>query len=88
VSRHIRILRDNDAKFVGQFSNLFVGLNENEEIVTWCLTCSTKFENFERRWKHVLASTDYEKTQHEIDKIKVHVRKRCLRILILEKEFM
>jgi hypothetical protein len=34
VCRHIGILRDDDAKVVGQFSNLFVELNENEEIVT------------------------------------------------------
>ena len=181
VSKNIGVLRENDAKFVEQFSNLFVGLNENKEIVTWCLTRSTKFENiennlkelkkrldkesvavrvifvddcckvrgkyqsvfgaeqevkldlfhavqritstlrkgtevskkfanefglvfrnnadlgqtrnmptpppniieeninnFERRWKDVLTSPGYEKTQHEIDKIKVHVRKGCL----------
>ena len=40
VSKHIGIIRDNDAKFVGQFSNLFVGLNENKEIVT-CMVSHT-----------------------------------------------
>ena len=29
--------------------------------------------NFEQRWKDVLTSPGNEKTQHEIDKIKVHV---------------
>ena len=58
VSKHIGIIRDNDAKFVGQFSNLFVGLNENKEIVTWCLTRSTKFEHIENNLKELKGRLD------------------------------
>ena len=51
VSKHIGTFRDDDSKFVGQFSNLFVGLNENQEIVTWKITRSTKFEHVENNLK-------------------------------------
>lgn len=44
VSKHIGVGRHGDAQIVGQFSNLFIGWNENKEIVTWKLTRSTKFE--------------------------------------------
>ena len=53
VSKYIGTFRDDDSRFVGQFSNLFVGLNENKEIVTWKLTRSTKFEHVEDNLKEL-----------------------------------
>ncbi|XP_031559544.1 uncharacterized protein LOC116295769 [Actinia tenebrosa] len=44
VSKHIGVARNGDSQIVGQFSNLFIGLNENKDIVIWKLTRSTKFE--------------------------------------------
>lgn len=44
VSKHIGVAQHGDSQIVGPFSNLFIGLNKNKEIVTWKLTRSTKFE--------------------------------------------
>ena len=36
-----------DKAFVNQFQNLFIGLNENGQVVTWHLTKTTAFEQIE-----------------------------------------
>ena len=43
VSKHIGVTRGEDSAFVNQFENLFIGLNENGEVVAWRLTKSTSF---------------------------------------------
>ena len=43
VSKHIGVKRGEDSAFVNQFENLFIGLNENGEVVAWRLTKSTSF---------------------------------------------
>ena len=43
VSKHIGVKRGEDSAFVNQFENLFIGLNENGEVVAWRLTESTSF---------------------------------------------
>ena len=46
VSKHIGIIRGSDSVFVPQFQNLYVGLNENGEVVMWRLTTSTSCKIF------------------------------------------
>ena len=46
VSKHIG-MRNLDNTFVNQFSNLFIGVNENGQVVTWRLTQSTAFDQVE-----------------------------------------
>ena len=47
VSKHIGIVRTTDNTFVKQFQNLFIGLNENGQVVLWRLTKTTAFEQIE-----------------------------------------
>ena len=47
VSKHIGIMRNSDNKFVTQFNNIFIGVNENGQAVTWRLTKSTAFDQVE-----------------------------------------
>ena len=47
VSKHIGVIRASDNKFVSQFQNLFIGLNENGQVVNWRLTKTTAFEQVE-----------------------------------------
>ena len=47
VSKHIGVSRTADKAFVKQFKNLFVGLNENGQVVNWRLTRSTAFGEIE-----------------------------------------
>ena len=44
VSKFIGARRTTDNKFVKQFENLFIILNENHQIIGWRLTTSTSFE--------------------------------------------
>lgn len=44
ISKYIDARRASDAKFVKQFENLFIVLNEKHKIVTWRLTKTTSFE--------------------------------------------
>lgn len=37
VSKYIGVIRSEDLVFVNQFENLFIGLNENGEVVMWRL---------------------------------------------------
>ena len=41
ASKHIGIIRGSDSAFINQFQNLYVGLNENGEVLVWRLTRST-----------------------------------------------
>ena len=47
VSKHIGIIRGSDSVFVPQFQNLYVGLNENDEVVMWRLTTSTSCDEID-----------------------------------------
>lgn len=47
VSKHIGVTRSEDSVFVNQFENLFIGLNENGEVVMWRLTKNTSFREIE-----------------------------------------
>ena len=47
VSKHIGVTRSEDSVFVNQFENLFIGLNENGEVVMWRLTRNTSFREVE-----------------------------------------
>ena len=47
VSKHIGVTRSEDSAFVNQFENLFIGLNENGEVVMWRLTRNTSFREVE-----------------------------------------
>ena len=40
-------MRNSDNKFVTQFNNIFIGVNENGQVVTWRLTKSTAFDQVE-----------------------------------------
>lgn len=46
TSKHIGVTRD-DGKFVKQFENVFLGLNENGEVLTWSFTKSTSSSEIE-----------------------------------------
>lgn len=47
VSRNVGLFRATDNKFVNQFKQLFIVLNENGEVLTWRLTSSTAFSDIE-----------------------------------------
>ena len=47
VSKHIGVIRKSDQKHVNQFSNLFIGLNENGQVLDWRFTRSTAFAEIE-----------------------------------------
>ena len=47
VSKHIGVTRIEDSVSVNQFENLFIGLNENGEVVMWRLTKNTSFREVE-----------------------------------------
>ena len=42
TSKHVGVIRE-DGKFVGQFQNLFIGVNEIGEVLTWRFTKTTSF---------------------------------------------
>ena len=42
-SKHIGVTRQDDGKFVQQFENVFLALNENGEVMAWRFTKSTLF---------------------------------------------
>ena len=47
ISRNIGFVREKDNKFVTQFHQLFICLNERGEVVAWKLTKSTSFNEIE-----------------------------------------
>ena len=47
ISRNVGLVRETDGKFVTQFKQLFVSLNEIGEIVAWKLTNSTALSEVE-----------------------------------------
>ena len=47
VSKHIGIIRGSDSVFVPQLQNLYVGLNENGEVVMRRLTTSTSCDEID-----------------------------------------
>ena len=53
VSKHIGVTRSEDSVFVNQFENLFIGLNENGEVVMWRLTRNTSFREVEYALKEL-----------------------------------
>ena len=42
TSKHVGVIRE-DGKFVGQFQNLFIGVTEIKEVLTWRFTRTTSF---------------------------------------------
>ena len=44
ASKHIGIKRSWDNSYINQFKNLYIGLNENGEVLCWRLTRSTAFD--------------------------------------------
>ena len=43
ISKHVGVTRKDDGKFIRQFENVFLALNENGEVMTWAFTKSTSF---------------------------------------------
>lgn len=43
TSKHVGVTRKDDGKFVRQFENVFLALNENGEVMAWRFTKSTSF---------------------------------------------
>lgn len=43
ISNNIGLVREEDNKFIKQFDQLFIALNENGEVLAWKLTKSTAF---------------------------------------------
>lgn len=43
TSKHVGATREDDGKFVRQFENVFLALNENGEVMAWRFTKSTSF---------------------------------------------
>ena len=50
TSKYIGVTRDGDHKFVRQFQNVFLGLNENGEVLTWRFMKSTASSEIQRRF--------------------------------------
>ena len=48
VSKHIGVICTGDKTFVSQSQNLFFGLNEHGQVVSWHLTKTTAFEQLEK----------------------------------------
>ena len=47
VTKQIGIIRGSDSAFMNQLQNLYVGLNENGEVVMWRLTRSTSLDEID-----------------------------------------
>lgn len=47
ISRNIGLVRESDKKFITQFKQLFIAMNEKGEVVAWRLTTSTGFSEIE-----------------------------------------
>ena len=47
ISRNIGLVRKSDNKFITQFKQLFIAMNEKGEVVAWRLTTSTGFSEIE-----------------------------------------
>ena len=47
VSRNIGLVREEDNKFITQFNQLFIELNEKGEVLAWKPTKSTSFSEIE-----------------------------------------
>ena len=47
ISRNIGLVREDDNKFINQFDQLFIALNEKGEVLAWKLTKSTAFSEIE-----------------------------------------
>ena len=43
TSKHVAVTREDDSKFVRQFENVFLPLNENGKVMAWRFTKSTSF---------------------------------------------
>ena len=43
TSKHVGVTREDDSKFVRQFENVFLALNENGKVMAWRFTKSTSF---------------------------------------------
>ena len=66
VSKHIGVIRAADNTFVNQFQNLFIGLNENGQVVNWRLTKTTAFEQVEDLLMEFKSKLDAQSTALEM----------------------
>ena len=54
VSKHIGVMHTGDKTFVSQSQNLFIGLNEHGQVVSWHLTKTTALEKLVAKFKSKL----------------------------------
>ena len=54
TSKHVGVTREDDGKFVCQFQNVFLGLNENGEVLTWRFTKSTAYSEIDDLIKELI----------------------------------
>ena len=60
TSKHVGVTREDDGKFVCQFQNVFLGLNENGEVLTWRFTKSTAYSEIDDLIKELKTRFDRE----------------------------
>ena len=65
TSKHVGITRDDD-KFVGQFQNVFLSVNENGEVLTWKFTKTTAFSEITDSLKELKERLDRTGTNLEM----------------------
>lgn len=58
TSKQVGITRPDDNKFVRQFENMFLGLNENGDVLTWAFTKSTASTEIVDLLKHLKRRLD------------------------------
>lgn len=58
ISKHVGVTREDDCKFVRQFENVFLALNENGEVMTWAFTKSTSFSEISGMLKDLKCRLD------------------------------
>ena len=58
TSKHVGVTREDDGKFVCQYQNVFLGLNENGEVLTWRFTKSTASSEIEDLLKELKTRFD------------------------------
>ena len=62
TSKHVGVTREKDGKFVCQFKNVFLGLNENGEVLAWRFTKSTAYSEIDDLIEELKTRFDREKS--------------------------
>ena len=60
TSKHVGVTREDDGKLVCQFKNVFLGLNENREVLTWRFTKPTAYSEIDDLIKELKTRFDRE----------------------------